>query len=109
MKYSLLGAGIAALALVGSSNAQMSPSPYYPNIGGNYICTDHCSPNGRIAKIGQDGGFLHLINEKNDGTSGYFESPTMIRARAGGGWDAIRAVIDGARINWENGTVWQKI
>jgi hypothetical protein len=98
---------VAVIALDGTAYAQLPPPPNYPNIAANYICTDHCNPDGGLAKIGQDGGFLTLINEKSQGTSGYFESEHTIRARAGGGWSAMRATINGPEIHWENGTVWR--
>ena len=104
--YKLL-INISALALIIAPLHAQTATPHYPDIAGDYICTDHCNPNGGIAKIGQDGGLLTLINERNSGTTGYFETDTTIRAKTGPGWSDVRAVINWPEIHWENGTIWR--
>jgi hypothetical protein len=111
MKRPWILASLVMLATAANAQSIQPPiqPPKYPNIAGDYICTDKCTPIGGIAKIGQDGGYLTYINEQNSGTNGFFEGPRAIRAARAAGWDDHRAVInDDGSIHWDNGTIWRK-
>ncbi|MCA1404694.1 hypothetical protein I6F26_10165 [Ensifer sp. IC3342] len=99
---------IGVLAFGESTGHAAESCPPYPKVGGDWICTDKCSPIGGIAKITQNGGKLALINEHNEGGDGFFENCTTIRVS---NWQSgLRGNLseNNKVIGWANGTVWRR-
>jgi subtilisin family serine protease/subtilisin-like proprotein convertase family protein len=69
-----------------------------PNLAGNWM------HNGQGTYIHQTGSMLTFFNERGASSAGYFLSSTRIMAV---GW-GISGTVNGDRIDWDNGSIWQQ-
>lgn len=82
----------------------------YPILTGTWICKINCPAGGegKEASISQNGNKITFINEAGQSSTGNFLSRSSVVA--GNNWSNLKGTINnqGRRINWNNGTVWEK-
>ena len=80
-----------------------------PNLSGTWRCapdTGSCQASGQTFTVTQSGNNLDVKNDKGD--TGRAELTSNISLSAGAPWNMLGVVLPNGRIQWSNGTKWQK-
>ena len=104
MKLLLKAAVVAATVFAGAASAQMQ----YLDLSGRYRCVANCvfGQPGQFAYITQSGLEMNIVNDAGMPSRAWIDRPGRIwieRANLGALYSA-----DGATIQFDNGTVWQR-
>ncbi len=103
---------MAFVALAGLSIGFTAPAAAQgaaPNLSGTYRCEPQpvsCQWSGQTFTIAQNGTQLDMKNDKGDVGRGLLSSNSTLSV--GAPWNMLGVVEQGNRIQWSNGTQWQK-
>ena len=97
---------LAAIWFLGSAKAQPAASP---NLSGTYSCVPEpssCQWSGQTFTVAQSGSRLDMKSDKGDIAEGLLSS--NISLSVGAPWNMLGVILPDNRIQWSNGTMWQK-
>jgi hypothetical protein len=103
-------AKLAAVALwtIGLSGLALAQGAA-PNLNGTYRCQPEpssCQWSGQTFTVAQSGSRLDMKNDKGDVAQGLLSSNTTLSV--GAPWNMLGVILPDNRIQWSNGTDWQK-
>lgn len=96
---------LAAITIAGRSESQ----PASPSFNGTYRCNPEpmpCQAGGQTFTVTQSGNNLDFKNDRGDVGRGTVTS--NISLGVGAPWNMLGVILPDGRIQWSNGTIWQK-